>query len=172
MAFWRNYGHLIWGTKNREPLIYRSFEPDLYAYLVSKAAELECFVHAINGVSDHVHLVVSIPPKHGVAWVVKSLKGASAHFVNHTIRPPDLYFAWQRGYGYLSLGETQLPRAVAYVDAQKERHALQQVNAWMEKTAELDEGPESPGDPLIGGSSRLNLREDTVLYALEEGMPF
>ena len=42
MAFWRLYYHLVWATKNREPLIKPEIEKRLYAYLVHKAAELEC----------------------------------------------------------------------------------------------------------------------------------
>jgi putative transposase len=39
MPFWRLYYHLVWATKNREPLIVPQIEPRLYAYLVHKAAE-------------------------------------------------------------------------------------------------------------------------------------
>ena len=84
------------------------FEARLYACLVTKAAELGCYVHAVNGVEDHIHLIISIPPKHSVAWVVKNLKGSSSHFVNY-VAAPGSTFAWQRGYGYLSLGEGQCP---------------------------------------------------------------
>jgi putative transposase len=69
------------------------------------------------------------------------LKGSSSHFINHTLKPPQFYFAWQRGYGYFSLGESQLPKAVAYVQNQKTHHAQNTVNAWLEKASELDEGP-------------------------------
>ncbi len=144
MAFWRSYAHLVWATKNREPLIQANIKGDIYAYMVRKAAELGCYVHAINGIEDHIHLVTSIPPKHSVAWVVKTLKGSSSHFVNHTLRPAGLYFKWQRGYGYLTLGEKQCPRAVAYVKQQKERHRQQDVNIWLERYSELDEGPDLP----------------------------
>jgi len=44
MPFWRACYHLVWGTKNREPLIQPEIEPSLYAYLVCKAAELGVFV--------------------------------------------------------------------------------------------------------------------------------
>ena len=94
MPFWRSYAHLIWATKDRQPLIRPEIEAELHAEIVSKAAELECYVHAVNGIEDHVHVVISIPPKHSVAWVVKNLKGASSHFANHAATPPAMPFAW------------------------------------------------------------------------------
>ena len=139
MTFWRSYAHLIWTTKRRESLIRPEFEARLYACLVAKAAELGCYVHAVNGVEDHVHLIISIPPKHSVAWVVKNLKGSSSHFVTHVVAPGSS-FAWQRGYGYLSLGEGQCPRAVAYVQNQKEHHRLGTTNSWLERADDEDEG--------------------------------
>ena len=141
MAFWRIYGHLVWATKNRLPFITNNVELRLHAELVSKADEMDCYVYAINGMDDHVHIVLSIPPSLSVADVVKTLKGSSSHFVNQVVKPENLYFAWQRGYGYFSLGETQLPRAVAYVRNQKSHHAQQTVNAWLERVSDLDEGP-------------------------------
>jgi putative transposase len=144
MAFWRLSYHLVWATKNREHLIQPQIEDRLYAYIVSKAAELGVYVYAINSWYDHIHLVVSIPPKHAVAYVVKRLKGASSHDLNHAGRL-DYHFAWQRGYGALSLGERQRPEAEAYVANQKQHHEHQTANAWLERYAEFDEGPDDVG---------------------------
>ena len=63
MALWRLYYHLVWGTKNRQHLIDNQCEAKLYPYIVSKADSLNCIIHAINGTENHIHLVVSIPPK-------------------------------------------------------------------------------------------------------------
>jgi putative transposase len=114
MSFWRLYYHLGWATKDREPMIQAEIEDRLYAYLVRKAAELGVYAYAINGCPDHVHLIVAIPPKHAVADVVKGLKGPSSHYLNQSAGLA-YEFAWQRGYGALSLGEGQRPKAVAYV---------------------------------------------------------
>ena len=160
MTFWRSYAHLIWTTKRRESLIRPEFEARLYACLVAKAAELGCYVHAVNGVEDHVHLIISIPPKHSVAWVVKNLKGSSSHFVTHVVAPGSS-FAWQRGYGYLSLGEGQCPRAVAYVQNQKEHHRLGTTNSWLERADDEDEGDdEDAWNEGLGPA----VREPGVIY--------
>ena len=171
MAFWRSYAHLVWATHNREPYIQPQIEKALYAYIVKKAGELDTYIHAINGEVDHMHIVASIPPKHSVSWVVKEFKGASSHYVNHTLRPPEYHFGWQRGYGYFTLGESQCPRAVEYVLKQKEHHQQQTTNTWLEKYSEEDDGPLAPGltPTHIAG---YVLREATTIYSVESELPF
>ena len=166
MPFWRSYAHLVWATTERKPFITATIERQLYAQIVKKAAALECYIYAANGMSDHIHLVLTIPPKHSVSYVVKELKGASAHFVNHILCPPEYHFAWQRGYGYLTLGQTQLERAVTYVEGQKAHHASDTTNNWLERYSELDEGPEE-GVRLAEEGGVLR-EERVVYYALGE----
>jgi putative transposase len=119
MSFWKHCYHIVWSTKGRAPLILPKIEPRLYAYLVSKAAEMGVFVYAINEMADHGHIIAAIPPKHSVAWVVKMLKGASSHFVNTELRQPGLHFAWQRGYGSLTSANDNAPRPSSMCSGRK-----------------------------------------------------
>lgn len=171
MAFWRSYAHLVWATHDRQPYIQPEIEKALYAYIVKKAGELDTYIHAINGLLDHTHIVASIPPKHSVSWVVKEFKGASAHYVNYTLRPPEYHFRWQRGYGYFTLGESQCPRAVEYVLKQKEHHQQSTTNSWLEKYAEEDDGPEGYA-PTPTQSAGSVLRESGPIYRAESELPF
>lgn len=164
MSFWRNYYHIVWATRNREPLIQLSFEPALYAYLVNKGRELGIITYAINGWVDHVHLVVSIPPKLSVAEAVKRLKGASSFYVNQVLRPESIsHFAWQRGYGCFTLGERQRAIAEAYVRNQKQHHAEQNTNRWLELETHLDEGPTNEGLPADGIPRSIHERQATYV---------
>lgn len=154
MSFWRTTYHLVWATHNRQPLIDAAVEQRLFPYLEKKAAEFQAIVYAVNGIEDHIHLVIAIPPRFAVAEVVKSLKGASSHFLNHS-RPP-LESGWQRGYGVFTLGERQRPAAEAYVRAQKEHHRQGTTNGWLERLAEIDDGPAAP--------EATGLHEPAVVY--------
>ena len=169
MTFWRTYYHLVRGTKNREPLITADIEERLSAYLVRKAAELEVFTYAVNGWYDHVHMVVAIPPKHAVADVVKFVKGASSYDLNHVVKPDSL-FAWQRGYGVLTLGEKQRTVAVQYVEAQKEHHQQRTTNIWLERAPEEDEGPIDAG--ILLDAVPTLLHETRALYNADDPFPF
>ena len=138
MPYWRLFYHVVWGTKNRLPLIDSAWDNDLYGYLWGKATALECIPHAINGMSEHVHVVVSIPPKLAVATAIGQLKGASSHHIN------DVYvsnnaFAWQAEYGVVSFSEKSLPAVVNYVRNQKKHHAENTLKMSMEDFATTEQ---------------------------------
>ena len=166
MPFYRLYYHLVWAVKNREELIQPEIEKGLYAYLVSKGWEIDVYTYAVNGWYDHIHLVVSIPPKLAVAVAVKRLKGASSHRLNHQPGGFNGSFAWQRGYGALSVGERQRAIAEAYVRRQKEHHRAQTTNAWLERYTEFDEGPEDAG--LAKDVTSNIAREDQTIYRVSD----
>ena len=171
MPFWRTYYHLVWATKNRADLVRPELELQLFQYLINKAAELHVTVYAINGWLDHVHLVVTIPPKHSVATVVKRLKGSSSHYLNQTGLSLEA-FAWQRGYGVFTLGESQRRRAEAYVRAQKEHHRQQTTNVWLERVEEFDKGPEDSGLTVAPVAAVEGvLREEPPGYRAENTFP-
>ncbi|MSP14041.1 MAG: IS200/IS605 family transposase [Chloroflexi bacterium] len=124
MPYWRLHYHLIWATYQRLPLLNADREMVVHATLRNKASEMNLWVHAIGNIEDHIHMVVSIPPKISVAECLRQLKGASSFAANHQLEA-DLPFKWQEGYGVLSLGERSLPTVVEYVQNQKHRHQNQ-----------------------------------------------
>ena len=107
MVYARLYYHLIWTTKNREPIITGKMESELFPYLLKKASNLDCKILASNAYFDHIHLIMEIPPKHSISDIVKALKGSSSFDFS------DLY--WQRGYGVLTISERNLQVAIEYV---------------------------------------------------------
>ena len=141
MALWRLYYHLVWATKNRQPLIDNQREARLYPYIVSKADAVNCIIHALNGTPDHIHLIVSIPPKIAVAEFVKRIKGSSSHYLNQTFPAPP-QFAWQEGYGVFSLGSKQLDTAIAYVENQKVHHQKSTTISMLEITDHNNDPPQ------------------------------
>lgn len=171
MPFWRSYAHLVWATRNRQPFLQAELEEALHIFVLKKASEWDTYIHAINGWFDHIHIVASIPPKHSVKWVVQGFKGASSYYVNHTLRPPQFHFGWQRGYGYLTLGESQCERAIADVHNQKVHHEQQTAHPWLEKYTEEDEGPPIP-DLMIQSTPALRLREEPMTYEVNIDYPF
>jgi putative transposase len=121
MSYWRLFYHLIWATKQREPLLDERTERMAYGAILNKAKELGVIIHAIGGIEDHIHLVATIPPKLAVAECVRQLKGASSYYINHQ-GAREQEFMWQEGYGALTLSERSVPDAVEYVKAQRSRH--------------------------------------------------
>ncbi len=132
---WRTYYHFVWATRDRLALITPDRESLLYEYIGQKSQFLEVQLHAIGGMPDHIHLIVSIPPKIAIAEFVKRIKGGSSRHLNELSR--DQGFAWQREYGVFSLGGQQLDRAIEYVNNQKQRHRDRQLTELLEVTSEF-----------------------------------
>jgi putative transposase len=135
MTLWRTYYHFVWATRDRLALITPDRESLLYEYIGQKSQFLEVQLHAIGGMPDHIHLIVSIPPKIAIAEFVKRIKGGSSHYLNELSGAQD--FGWQREYGVFSLGSQQLDRATGYVNSQKQRHEDRRLIKMLEVTSEL-----------------------------------
>lgn len=135
MPHWKLFYHVVWATKHRLPLIEPAWEEQLYGYIWGKATMLECIPHAINGTPDHIHVVISIPPKLSVASVIGQLKGASSHRTNE-ILVANKSFAWQTEYGLFSFSERSLRSVVEYVNHQKKHHVENSIIRDMENCDE------------------------------------
>jgi putative transposase len=121
MPYCQLFYHIVTATKNRQPLITTHVEPVIHQYLRSKAIELEAIVYALNGTEDHVHLLVSIPPKIAVATFIGQIKAVASTRFNKTY-PQLSPFAWQGEYGVFSFDRKRLPNFIDYVERQKEHH--------------------------------------------------
>ncbi len=121
MTYWRLFYHVVWATKDREPLIRPDLEQDLWRVIVGKTTAQGAAVHAVGGTEDHVHVVASVPPRLALSEFVAQLKGSSSHFVNHKLASSDP-FGWQAEYGILSFDGKQLDRMVRYVRDQRQHH--------------------------------------------------
>lgn len=138
MALWRLYYHIVWATKNRQPLILPEYEKQLYYYIIAKSDEYGCIVHQVNGMANHIHLIVSIPPTITISEYVRKIKGSSSHYLNNISTNQ---FAWQRGYGVFSVGVKNLEIAINYVKKQKEHHAKGTIIQALEMDKNEDDSP-------------------------------
>jgi putative transposase len=140
------YYHVVWSTKGRAATLTETVERDLYPFIRHKCRELDAQVFALNGIEDHTHLAVFHPPNDRGFRVHPEDQGSSSFFINHHEPPPDPAFYWQEGFGVLTFAKKDLPRIVAYINGQKERHRLGKLSRVMEITSD-------PQSPSPGGSS-------------------
>ncbi len=143
MPYCQLFYHLVWSTKNRLPLLSAQVEPVIHGFLRTKAIGLEATVFALNGTVDHVHVVVSIPPKIAVARFVGQIKAVASTRFNQSA-PDGPPFFWQEEYGAFSFDAKRLPNYVAYVNNQKEHHAQNTFIPVLERT--VDDFPKLIGD--------------------------
>ena len=116
------YLHMIWATWDRLPLVTTDIENRVYAAIATKCRSLKCEPLAINGIEDHVHLLVRIHTTVSVAQLAKELKGSSSHLVTHEIKPGE-FFKWQGAYRAFTIRKSDVPKVKAYIQNQKHHHA-------------------------------------------------
>ncbi|HEY6765456.1 MAG TPA: IS200/IS605 family transposase [Candidatus Sulfotelmatobacter sp.] len=112
--------HLIFSTRKRAPLINPQIESDLHAYLGGIVRESGVAL-SINGMSDHVHLLVRVPASHSVAGVARVIKCNSSRWV-HERWPQHRAFAWQTGYAAFSVSESGAGVVRDYISSQRQHH--------------------------------------------------
>ena len=125
------YFHLIWSTQDSMPWISSDIERPIYRCIVNQIQKLSCEVLAINGVPDHIHLVVKMRSTTPVASLVKQAKGISSKFVNDQLNF-DGEFRWSSGYGAFTISRWDLAMIINYVKKQKIHHADGSVNEELE----------------------------------------
>jgi len=111
--------HLIWSTKNREPILSPLLKAEVYAVINDIANDYEIYLDCINGVEDHVHLLVRLRTDQSVADVVKTIKGNSWEYFKEI---PDKYVTWQDGFAAFSVSPDQLKRVRSYIYNQEKHH--------------------------------------------------
>ena len=88
--------HLIFSTRQREPLISPRLQPDLYAYIGGIVRGQGGVLLDVGGMPDHVHLVLRIKPDISVSEIVRLVKANSSKWVNEQPGQSGR-FAWQSG---------------------------------------------------------------------------
>lgn len=152
MPYCQLFYHLVWSTKQRQPLLTPRVEPIIHSYLRSKAIGLGATLFALDGVADHVHMVVSVPPKIAVATFIGQIKAVASTKFNKGGSNAAPFF-WQEEYGAFSFDAKRLPNYIAYVQRQKEHHAQGTIIPVLER---MDE------------SMPKLIYEITSFYAVEE----
>ncbi len=114
--------HIVFGTKNREPLIDAEWRSRLHDYLGGTIRGLGGFPEGIGGVGDHVHLLVSLKATHCLADVMREMKKRSSAWVHQEIGLAS--FAWQEGYGAFSISATSREAVREYIANQAVHHRI------------------------------------------------
>ena len=130
---------IVWATKYRRKTMDKSNRRRLYLYLHNILLKYECYVLRINGVSDHLHIILSIPPKVCISKLVKELKQDSSKWVRVNYIFPT-WTGWQRGFFVASYAFEARKNLVEYVKRQEAHHgetSLPAKETWREELIRL-----------------------------------
>ena len=110
----KNLIHLVFSTRNREPLLAEAVREPLCAYAAGILRDLDSPAIAANAWRDHVHVLFSLSKNRALSQVVMEVKRATSKWLK-TNGPEFANFHWQAGYGAFSIGQSGVAEATAYI---------------------------------------------------------
>lgn len=120
----KNYLHIVFSTKYREPLIYPPYEEELHAYLGGICKKLECYPIKIGGYTDHVHILCMLSKKIALVKLLEELKSHSSKWFKTKHFSLENFY-WQDGYGAFSVDYRDLDKVISYITNQHQHHQIQ-----------------------------------------------
>ena len=108
---WECKYHVVFIPKCRRKVLYKELRRHLGEVFRSLASQRECHIEEGHLLADHVHMLISIPPKYSVSQVVGYLKGKSAIHIARTFMGKPRNFTgesfWARGYFVSTVGRDE-----------------------------------------------------------------
>jgi len=133
---WECKYHVVWIPKNRRKVLYGQLRQHLGEVLRELARRKDCQVIEGHLMPDHVHMLMSIPPKYAVSQVMGYIKGKSAIHIARTYVGQRQNFTgqhfWARGYYVSTVGKDEEAVRRYIRDQQKEDKRLEQLELFTE----------------------------------------
>lgn len=115
------YLHVTFSVKNHQPLLSKNWRVELFKYISGITSNKKHILLQVNGVEDHIHLLLCIKPTVVLSDVIRDIKANSSRFINEKGWVKGK-FEWQEGFGVFSVGHTQVSTVVNYIRNQEEHH--------------------------------------------------
>ncbi|MBS4013521.1 MAG: IS200/IS605 family transposase [Bacteroidetes bacterium] len=113
--------HYVFAVQNRKCLITSEWETDLFKYINGIIEQQKHKLYIINGVPDHIHMLVSMNPTQAPSEFIYNVKRSSSLWINQN-KFCNTKFKWQEGFGSFSVSMSQNKRVINYIERQKQHH--------------------------------------------------
>ena len=135
-TFTNSLFHCVWSTKGRQPVLTPEIQARLWPYIGGIARANKISTLAVGGFTDHVHVLISLPPTIALSKAIQLLKGNSSKWLHEEFK--NLWsFGWQEGYGAFSIGISGVEDTKKYIANQAEHHRqktfLEEFKTFLEK---------------------------------------
>ena len=120
-TFSQIYIQVVFAVRSRNSLIHSTWEEELYKYISGICKNKGQKLLAINGMPDHIHILIGLKPSSCLSDLVREIKKSSNDFINEKRFTPSK-FQWQEGYGAFSYSHSALDNVISYINNQKEHH--------------------------------------------------
>ena len=120
-TFSQIYIQTVFAVSGRLSLITKDYKEELHKYITGIVRNKGQKLIAINGMADHLHILIGLRPAMALAELVRDIKSDSSDWVNRR-KLARGKFAWQEGYGAFSYGHSQLDMIIRYIQNQENHH--------------------------------------------------
>lgn len=120
-TFTQLYIQLVFAVRGRRNLILQSWEDDLYKYITGIIQQKGQKLLAINGMPDHIHILIGMKPTCCLSDLVREVKKSSNKFIKENKFVAGK-FEWQEGFGAFSYSHSAFANVIRYIDNQKQHH--------------------------------------------------
>lgn len=111
----------VFAVKNRQSLIKKEWKDEFYQYITGIIQSYGHKVLQINGVSDHIHILIGLRPNQSISELMKNAKQDSSAWINKKGLIKSR-FSWQSGYGAFSYSKSHVTNVINYIKNQEEHH--------------------------------------------------
>ena len=135
----RLYCHIVWTTRERQPLLDAGLARFLCRFLRGVARQERAHLLEIGMVRTHVHVLVRLHPTTNVSRLLQRWKGGSAAVAGkerHSTEGRRL--RWAKGYSIHSVSPRHLAALRAYLRAQVQHHPGETIPGWPGDDPEFD----------------------------------
>jgi putative transposase len=115
------YYHIVFSTKERQPILAADKRESLYRYVWGILKNKEVHLYRINGVEDHVHILIDLPPKLCLADLIREIKTSTSKWIRENAVFPG-FTHWQDGYGAFTVSHAEKDAVIEYIKDQEQHH--------------------------------------------------
>ncbi len=111
----------VFAVKFRARAIHLSWKEELYQYMIGIIHEYGHKVIAINGMPDHIHILIGVRPSQSISDLMKNVKQYSSKWINENKLVMGK-FEWQEGYGAFAHDKSGFDKVIKYIQNQEVHH--------------------------------------------------
>ncbi len=116
----------VFAVKYRDGLIHLYFKDELYQYIAGIINHHNHKLLAINGMPDHIHILIGMRPAQSISDLMQDIKGSSSRWINEK-KFLKVKFEWQEGYGAFSYAKSQVNNVINYIKNQEQHHSIKSL---------------------------------------------
>ena len=115
------YFHIVFAVKGRSNYISEQWKDELYKYISGIIANKDQKLMIVNGVPNHIHLLIGTKPNCNLSDLIRDIKANSSKWINEK-KFTNFHFECQTGFGAFTVSQSVVPNVIEYIKNQEEHH--------------------------------------------------